>query len=326
MIWNLRHTTIVFSLLFFNLLSGQEDIASTEEMLVEQQNINFQTFFFEALQQKAIGNHDKAIFALEACNNIERENKAVLFELSKNYVALLKYTEAAFYGLKALELDPENLFLLENMRDIKSFQNDYEGAILFQQKLVEIRPEYESDLVILYIKSGKIDQAVDLLKKLDAANQVPAELGDLKKSLLQESSPSQRYEEAPDQSFLGAEALSPTDKLREEFALKSDFESLMALLDQEVQSKDFLMLLEDSSAGLELFPAQTILYLYKGKALNNLRKHKEALEVLEEGLAYLIEDPVLEGRFYQEMSLALKAMGRNKEASEYQRKAEELKG
>ena len=126
------------------VLMAQEDIASTEEMLVEQQNINFQTFFFEALQQKAIGNHDKAIYALEACNNIETENKAVLFELSKNYSALLKYTEAAFYGLKALEVDPDNLYLLQNMRDIKSLQNDYEGAILFQKKIVEQNPDQES--------------------------------------------------------------------------------------------------------------------------------------------------------------------------------------
>ena len=68
---------------------SQEDLTSTEEYLEEQQDINFQTFFFEALQQKAIGNFDKAIFALEACHNIESENVAVLFEMSKNYALLI---------------------------------------------------------------------------------------------------------------------------------------------------------------------------------------------------------------------------------------------
>ena len=72
---------------------AQEDVASREEMLVEQQNINFQTFFFEALQQKAIGNFDKAIYALEACNNIDKDNVAVLFELSKNYSLLFNNCE-----------------------------------------------------------------------------------------------------------------------------------------------------------------------------------------------------------------------------------------
>ncbi|MDH3322285.1 MAG: hypothetical protein OEM04_04795, partial [Flavobacteriaceae bacterium] len=53
------------------LAFAQEDVASSEAMLIEQQNINFQTFFFEALQQKAIENYDKAIYALEACKNID---------------------------------------------------------------------------------------------------------------------------------------------------------------------------------------------------------------------------------------------------------------
>ena len=63
-------------------LWAQEDVVSTEEMLVEQQSINFQTFFFEALAQKAIGNYDKAIYALEACHDIDKKDRAVLFELS----------------------------------------------------------------------------------------------------------------------------------------------------------------------------------------------------------------------------------------------------
>ena len=76
---------------------------------------------------------------------------------------------------------------------------------------------------------------------------------------------------------------------------------------------------------MSTFPAQPALYLYKGKALNNLRKHVEALEVLAEGIDFLIDDPDLERAFYLEMSLALKGQGKNKEASSYQRKADELK-
>ena len=65
------------------IVISQEDVTSTEEIIVEQQDINFQTFFFEALQQKAIGNYDKAIFALDACYDLDNKNVAVLFELSK---------------------------------------------------------------------------------------------------------------------------------------------------------------------------------------------------------------------------------------------------
>ena len=146
---------------------GQEDVVSTEDMLVEQQHINFQTFFFEALQQKAIGNYDKAVYALEACNNIENNNIAVLFELSKNYDLLIKYTEAEYYVLKGLENDPMNLYMLRHLKEIKTKQNDYAGAIKVQQKIISLEPEEEADLVILYIKSGEIESATQLLKKLD---------------------------------------------------------------------------------------------------------------------------------------------------------------
>ena len=63
-----------------------------------------------------------------------------------------------------------------------------------------------------------------------------------------------------------------------------------------------------------------------GRALNSLRKHSEALIVLEEGLDYIIDDKQLESAFYQELSLAYKAQGNNKMASEYYKKATELTG
>ena len=56
----------------------------------EEQDLKFQTYFFEALKQKAINNYGKAIENLEHCNAIKVNNKAVEFELSKNYLLLKK--------------------------------------------------------------------------------------------------------------------------------------------------------------------------------------------------------------------------------------------
>ena len=209
---------------------AQEDLVSREEMLVEQQQINFQTFFFEALQQKAIGNYDKAVYALEACKDIEAENVAVLFELSKNYYFLIKYTEAEYFILKGLEIEPENIHMLRHLKEIKTKQNDYPGAIKVQQKIVKKNPEEEADLIILYIKSGDIENATALLKKLDAANKLPEGLEALKDSLLQdgekdsEEIPEQIYEEIPK---------NKVDLIREEYDLKKDYNSLKILLEEE---------------------------------------------------------------------------------------------
>ncbi|MCA0933019.1 hypothetical protein LCM02_11195 [Lutimonas saemankumensis] len=305
-----------------DVLIGQEDLVSREEMLVEQQQINFQTFFFEALQQKAIGNYDKAVYALEACKDIEKENVAVLFELSKNYYFLIKYTEAEYFILKGLEIEPENIHMLRHLKEIKTKQNDYSGAIKVQQKIVKNNPEEEADLVILYIKSGDIENATILLKKLDAANKLPEGLMALKESLLQEGNedskeiPEKIYEEIPK---------NKVDMIKEEYDLKKDFHSLKILLEEEWKSKRYLDLLEHSKEGLSLFPSQPILYLMNAKALNSLRKHREAKEILEEGFDYIIENDNLKSEFYRELGLSYKAIGDNKKATEFYNKANTLK-
>lgn len=318
-------------------LWAQEDVVSTEEMLVEQQNINFQTFFFEALAQKAIGNYDKAIYALEACHDIDKKDRAVLFELSKNYFFQFKYTEAEYYARMALELEPENIYMLRHLKDIKTKQNDFKGAIGVQNRIILLNPEEEADLVILYIKSGEIDQAVSLLRRLDAENKVPEGLIALKESLLQQgeagsmgSVPSLNPSESisPNEeidSQLMAGPASKSETLLEAFERDKSYMNLVPLLERELKTKQFLDLLKHSEEGLSLFPAQPFVYLMKGTALIQLRKNKEAAETLQEGLDYLIDDPEMEFRFLEQLSLAFKAMGENKKATEYFNKAREIR-
>lgn len=314
---NIKHilTCIGIYLIPF-LFFSQEDLTSTEEYLEEQQEINFQTFFFEALQQKAIGNFDKAIFALEACHNIESENIAVLFELSKNYALLNKYTEAEYYILKGLEFDPSNIYMLRSLKEIKEKKNDYKGAISIQKQIVQFKPEEESDLVILYIKSGEIDSAITLLTKLDSINKLPPSLIALKESLTHsKSSKTQNYqkqEKLPE---------SKLDKLKESYNLKNDFNSLKLVLENELKTKLYLDLLNDSEEAISIYPAQPYVYLMNGVALNSLRKYKKAIEKLEIGLEYLVENNQMEAQFMEQLSLSYKGLGQNKIATSYYKKA-----
>ena len=70
---------------------------------------------------------------------------------------------------------------------------------------------------------------------------------------------------------------------------------------------------------------QPNIYLMKGTAQNNLRKHGEALETLTEGLDYLVDDPITEAEFMGQLSLAHKGLGNNKKATEFEKKAIELR-
>lgn len=324
MIKNSIHIALYTGVLLFSCIAvGQQDVVSTESMLVEQQEINFQTFFFEALQQKAIGNFDKAIFALEACDNIEKENTAVLFELSKNYVFLIKYTEAEYYIMKGLEKDPENLYMLRHLKEIKTKQNDYQGAIVIQNRIIKLKPEEEADLVILYIKSGEIDDAIALLKKLDRIDKVPEGLESLKESLLQEPGESMISDS---NQIREVKEKSKVELLRDDYQLKKDFDSMKLLLERELKTEQILELLEDSEEGIAMFPAQPFLYLMHGRALNYLRKYEDAIKSLEDGLDYLIEDDLMKSDFLNEMSLSYKGLGNNKMASKFYKEAIELKG
>ena len=299
---------------------SQDDLTSTEGYLVEQQQINFQTFFFEALQQKAIGNYDKAIFALDACYEIDSENVAVLFELSKNYSFSNKYNEAKYFVLKALEFEPTNIYMLRFLQHIYLKQNDFKGAIRIKNKILIQKPEEESDLVILFIKAGEIEQAILLLEKLDSLNKLPDQLLVLKQSLTQPVLPDRGENE-----FEQYKTINKLDQLKEDYSLKNDFNSLKLVLERELKTERYLELLKDSEEGLNLFPAQPYVYLMNGIALNSLRKYKEAIEKLESGLEYLIDDPFMESQFMEQLSISYKGLGQNKIATSYYKKSLDLR-
>lgn len=318
-----KHIIIGIGIFAIPMVSvAQEDVASREAMFVEQKNINFQTFFFESLQQKAIGNYDKAIYALEACNNLNKDNVAVLFELSKNYVFLLKYTEAEYYILKALEIEPLNLFLLRHLKEIKTKQNDFNGAIIIQNRIIKQRPKEESELVILYIKSGEIENAIALLKKLNENDNLPANLVPLKESLLQTKPEIAEKNKTPG---FKKEPKSKTELLKENYELKKDYNSLKLILERELKTKQFLDLLEDSNKAIEIYPAQPFLYLMNAVALNSIRKYREAIDILNSGLEYLIDNKEMEAQFMEQLSLSYKGLGENKTATSYYKKAMELR-
>ncbi|MBB6682061.1 tetratricopeptide repeat protein [Aequorivita sp. 609] len=80
-----------------------------------------------------------------------------------------------------------------------------------------------------------------------------------------------------------------------------------------------------SSEGLEIFPAQPLLYLLNGVANNGLYLSDNAIESLEMGLDFLMEDPKMEHDFYNQLSLAYSQKGDAKKAKTYSDKAANLK-
>ena len=85
------------------------------------------------------------------------------------------------------------------------------------------------------------------------------------------------------------------------------------------------MLYDDSKDGIELFPAQSYIYLMNGVALNSLRKYRDAILILETGLEFLVDDFNMEAQFMEQFSLSYKGLGENKKATEYYNKYVDLR-
>ncbi len=175
--------------------------------------------------------------------------------------------------------------------------------------------------MLLQIKSGNINEAIELLKKLEKDNNLPSHLIPLKLALLQETP----LEEPTITTNIPNHPKSKLDNLKKDYYLKNDYQSLKLVLERELKEKDYLQLLKDSQDGIDLYPAQPFVYLMNGIALNSLRKYKDAVLIFGTGLDFVIEDYSLEADFMDQLGLSYKGMGQNKKAVEYYNKAVDLR-
>ena len=127
----------------------------------------FQELFFEALKQKGIENYEKAITALEKCQNMDPENAVIYFELGKNYRELKKFDLAIENFKKAHELEPEKESILTYLFQTYGMTEDYEGAIATVKQLIPFDSNYEEDLANLYLLNQDFDKALALIDELD---------------------------------------------------------------------------------------------------------------------------------------------------------------
>ncbi|MEO8935106.1 MAG: hypothetical protein ABI295_12445, partial [Xanthomarina sp.] len=79
-----------------------------------------------------------------------------------------------------------------------------------------------------------------------------------------------------------------------------------------------------SEKALLKYPSQPLLYLVSGVALNKLNKFQQAIDALETGLDYVIDDANMEGDFYKQLSMAYHALNNTSKAKTFTDKAKQL--
>jgi len=128
----------------------------------------FQEAFFEALKQKGIENHDRAISSLDDCIAIDDSFSILYFEKGKNYQALNNNEQAEANFLKALELKPNQEPVLYLLYDVYYENRDFENGEATLKKLIPFDSQYKEDLARLYRATREYDKALALLDELDA--------------------------------------------------------------------------------------------------------------------------------------------------------------
>ncbi len=286
----------------------------------EEKNLEFQTYFFEALKQTAIKNYGKAIEQLEKCNQLDSSNVAVNFEFSKNYLLLKNYFEAGIFIENALGKEPQNIYLLSHKVAVYKAQQMFDLAIEVQKELVKIKPIYNDELVLLYIQNQNFAEAKNLIKKIEENGLKTTKINGYKDYLLKLAEIS-KVEIQPENDLTN----NDIETLKISFNKSQDYNVLNEILVRELNSQMFDLLYVDSKDGLELFPAQPFLYKMNAIALNKLEKYNEAIIVLTIGIDFVIDDNEMEADFYEQFSIAYEKLGNKSEALKYKQKEIELR-
>ena len=109
-------------------------------------------------------------------------------------------------------------------------------------------------------------------------------------------------------------------------ALDSDNYSLLKnTLLLQIDFKKYDAAAKLSSDALEIFPAQALIYLLNGVANNGLQNADLAIESLETGVDYLLDDVKMAQDFYKQLAIAYTLKGDTQKANLYTNKALNLK-
>ena len=440
----------IFGLLLFSqATSAQVDSNAKPDDDLGNVTDEFQELFYEALQQKAIENYDKAIVALQKCIAIDDSESILYFELGKNYNKLKNYGSAEDALKKAISIVPDNEWYLDELYESYAQQKEYSKAIKTIKQLVKYHPDYKEDLAALYVKTKNYKEALKVLDDLDQElgvtdvrdrlrNQIYNATGQKKqqiknledrvdnnpdaeknylalifrysennenkkafetaKKLLEIKPESQLVHLALYKFYLEEDNVTmakqsmkvvlSSKQIKPEAKLKviKDFVSFVSknpenekdlveittlVTENTADAKTFVEIAEyylakknkvkaieyytkaqaqepenfgilrniillhidlnefeqaeqKSTLGLEKYPSQPVLYLINGVAFNQLSQYKQAIQSLEIGLDYIIEDNKMEADFYKQLSKAYTGLNNLAKAKTFSDKAKKL--
>lgn len=290
--------------------------------------------------------YDKALEVLDELDESWGESdyrnalRTQIYRTTGNSTGEIEKLEERIEGNKKNEKDYLNLIFLYSEQD--NPEKAYETA----QELLKQYPN--SKLVHLalykfYLDEGKTQEALNSMDIVFETDDIDLTskyrvLGDF----IQFVNKNPQYEDklenivsqfSEENSGLVYEKLGDyyIEKERKEEALKFYEKGIILDTDNFSLLKNTLLLQIDfkkfneakmlSAKGLEIFPAQPLLYLLNGVANIGLQKPDAAIESLELGVDFVIDNPKMEKDFYIQLRDAYQQKGDTKKAANFDKKA-----
>ena len=300
---------------------SEEEVAKAkafvdDELQEEKRALNFEKIFIESIQQRSIENYDKSLELLLACKAIFPNNVAMLFQMAKNHFDLKQYIEAHHFCNKALEIEPDNFWILELSREIFIKEQNYREAIQIQKTLYKQKESEAGNLLRLYYYVKAKQDGKDLLIEIENKNIHVTAIGFYQKYF------NTAQEELTQKQDNNLRSDKKDNKLNN--SINKDFTNLIKKLEKQLIEKQYISLLKDSEEALSLYPAQAVVYLYKGSALNGLSNYKDAIEALEIGIDFVFDDAKLSKRFYNALIIAYKGINNTTKTNYYKQLVQKL--
>ena len=274
------------------------------EVFLEEYTDEFQEAFFEALKQKGIQNYDRAASYLFQCKRLDSSQSVVDYELARTFFLDKKYPQAEQYATAALNAEPTNYWYMENLVTILDKQgndiNNLQGSIpVIQGKLRE-------NLAQVYFYKRKFEEALETLEGLgnnDSVENLRKRINDSIRSLKKNHK-------------------NQINTKKEEKKENDPVANYRIEIEKLILDSAFNKLERVAKEALENYPLQPYFHYAHGPSLGRTSREKQAIEVLESGLDFILDDTELRNKMYQELAKAYSKLGDIDKSNEYLNKIE----
>jgi len=245
-----------------------------------------------------------------------------------------------------LSENPKNEKEYLNLIYLYSEQGNTKKAFETAKALLKNNPKSEKVHLALYkfyLEEDKTQEALQSLEVVFSSNEIPKETKykawtDFIQFVTQNPSfePqldkfAENLNEGPYLDFLGSYYSSKGEKEKAltyfSRGVKNDpdnFNLIKNTILLQIDTKKYNEAAQLSEEALAFFPAQALLYLLNGVANNELNNYQNAIDSLEMGVDFILENPKMERDFYLQLSKAYQGKGNTQKASDFQQKAQKV--